>query len=124
MAVSWRPSGDVPIEAERSVVVGKITHERTIVERPGLRELLAQLLGGGDVGGVGDGHVAGPHPGVVGDQPAVAADPDPFQIRRHGDVSADHRRVDGVVVGVDPDVVVAAEADLVRPTDRRRDLGV
>ena len=63
----------------------------------------------------------GPHPGVVGDEPTVETHPDPFQVSGDGDLAADRGRVDGVVVGVDAHVVVAAEPDLVRPADRRWD---
>ena len=73
------------------------------------------------MGGVGDGHVAGPDPGVVGDEPPVETHPDPFQVGGDVDHPADRGRVDGVVVGVDADVVVAAQPDLVRQPTVQRD---
>ena len=51
---------------------------------------------------------------VIGDQAPVGADPHPVQVGGDIDQPADHRRVDGVVVGVEADVVVAAEPDLMR----------
>ena len=51
----------------------------------------------------------GPDPFVVGDQPAVAERPDPVQVGDHLDPAADHRRVDRVVVGVQPDVVITCQ---------------
>ena len=46
---------------------------------------------------------------MVGDQLAVAEHPDPGQVRGHLDPPADRRRVDRVVVGVQPHVVIAGQ---------------
>ena len=63
------------------------------------------------MGGVGDRLPAGPDPGVGGDQAPVECGPDPVQVGGHVDHPADHGRVDGVVAGIDADVVVAAQPD-------------
>ena len=52
------------------------------------------------------------------EQQLEARDPDVrlmVQVRGDVDHPTNHGRVDGVVVGVEPDIVVAAEADLVAP---------
>ena len=63
----------------------------------------------------------GPDPLVVGDGPAVAERPDPVQVGDDLDPAADHGRVDRVVVGVQPDVVVARQPGRGPPPGRRGD---
>lgn len=72
--------------------------------------------GPGDMGGVGDRLPPCPETKVVGNGPAVGADPDLLKVRGHVNGTPDHARVDGVVVGVDPDVVVPAQPDVVAPS--------
>ena len=74
-----------------------------------------------DVGGIGDSHVPGPDPRMIGDEAAIETHPHTFEIGGDGDLAADRGRVDGVVAGVDAHVVVASEPDLVEPAERRRD---
>ncbi len=52
---------------------------------------------------------------MFGDQPAIDADFDVLQVGADMDKTPDHVRVDGVVGGVQADVVVAAQADPVAP---------
>ena len=49
--------------------------------------------------------------------------PHPFQVRRDVHEAADRGRVDGVIVRVDTDVVVASEPDATPPTQLQRDRG-
>ena len=65
----------------------------------------------------------GPDPVVVGDQPPVAPGPDPLEVGDHLDPPADHPGVHGVVVGVQPDVVVPAQPGARPPPDLRWDRG-
>ena len=58
---------------------------------------------------VGDGLVLGPDPLVIGDDPAVTQHPHPVQIRHDLDPAADHGRIDGIVVGVQPDVMITRQ---------------
>lgn len=69
---------------------------------------------------VGDGDASCPDPGVVGDDAPVESDSDCVEIGGDVDYAADCGRVDGVVVGVEADVVVAAEADPVPPAQVQR----
>ena len=59
--------------------------------------------------GIADALVPGPGPLVVGDELPAAPGPDPVQARDDLDPAADRGRVDGVVVGVQADVVVAGQ---------------
>ena len=63
-------------------------------------------------------HAACPDTVVSSDQPALVADFDPRQVSCHVDEPADDCRVNGVVVAVDADVVVASQPDSVDPPDR------
>ena len=58
---------------------------------------------------------------MIGHRLAVAQHPDPVQAGDDLDPAADHRRVDGVVVGVQPDVVVAGQPGRGPPPGRRGD---
>ena len=69
---------------------------------------------------VGDGLVFRPGPLMAGDQMPVAEHPHPGQVSGHLDAPADHRRVHGVVVGVQPHVVVAGQPRRVPPPGHRR----
>ena len=61
----------------------------------------------------------GPDPLVTGGDPPVAGHPDPGQVRGDLDPAADHRRVHGVVVAVQPHVMVTGQPrGLVPPGDR------
>ena len=71
--------------------------------------------------GVGDRHPARPNPVMLGDDAPVGANPHPVQVRGDINEPADHGRVDGVVVRVEADVVVAAETDPVPPAQMQRD---
>ncbi|MGE3413555.1 MAG: hypothetical protein AB7L91_15165 [Dehalococcoidia bacterium] len=73
------------------------------------------------MGRVGDGAPARPDAGVVGDGPSVQPNPDPFQVRDDIDHPSDRVRVDGVVRGVEADVVVPAQADPFPPAQLGRD---
>ena len=82
---------------------------------------MAQVLGRDGVLEVGDGLVLCPHSRVVGDDRALARYPDPVQVGVDLDSPSDHGGVDGVVVGVDADVVVARKAQALAPADLGRD---
>lgn len=69
--------------------------------------------------GVGDGLMPGPHPLVIGDGLAVTEHRDPIEIRDDLDTPADHRRVHRVIVGVQPDVVIARQPGVVAPPHLR-----
>ena len=60
--------------------------------------------------------VPGPETFVVRDGLAVAEDPHPVEVGDDLDPASDHRRMDRVVVGVQPDVVVAGQPGRGPPT--------
>src|SRR6476646_4765763 len=57
--------------------------------------------------GVGDGLMPGPHPLMISDHRAVTVHADPVQIGDHFDAAPDHPGMHRVVIGVQPDVMIA-----------------
>jgi hypothetical protein len=60
---------------------------------------------------------------MVGDQPPITDHPDPVQVATDLDPAADHRRVDRIVVAVQPHVVVAWQPQRAAPPGHRGDWG-
>nr|AAG24941.2 unknown [Frankia sp. Ar15] len=109
------------VDAEQGVVVRQRPHaDRVAVAvvaccrgpAPAvLGQGLAHPRGGRGMLGIGDDTVAGPRAGMTGHGLAVAGHRHRVQRGGHVDEPADRPRVDGVVDGVDPHVVVPAEPD-------------
>src|ERR1700741_2633458 len=59
--------------------------------------------------GVGDGLMPGPHPLMISDHRAVTVHADPVQIGDHFDAAPDHPGMHRVVIGVQPDVMIARQ---------------
>ena len=120
----WRrSSGDLPViedDAEGPVVVGQVPHRPAVSAGAGLLERFPQAGPPLDVGRIGDRSVPAPRPGMVPDASAVQADPDGVQVCGDLDEPADRLRVDGVVVGAHPDVVVPREPDPAGEPGHRR----
>ncbi len=111
------------LEAERGVIDGKIT---LLDFGFGCRAqhagpLTAQGPGRGMMPGIGDRLMPGPDPLVISGGLAVAQHAHPGEISDDLDPAADHGRVDRVVVGIEPDVVVAGQPGGKSPPGRRGD---
>lgn len=104
----------------KAVVVGQVPHQAVVRIGcwSGLLELFTRDLRGRDVGWVGDRHAPGLDPAMSRDEPAFVADLNPGQVGGDVDEPVDHSRIDGVVAGVDADVLVASQPDPVDPSDR------
>ena len=98
-------------QAQRGVIVSQAPDLHLgFARRPGDRDPLApQRFRRGGVARVGDGLVLRLDPLVAGDGLAVTQHRDMVQARGNLDPAADDRRVDGVVVGVQPDVIVTGQ---------------
>jgi hypothetical protein len=70
--------------------------------------------------GISHGGPACPYPGVIGDSAAVSPGLRPFQVSADIHDTADHGGVDGVIAGIEADVIVAAQPHPVTPAQLRR----
>lgn len=67
------PSRNLTIKTKRAVIVSKVTRQRVVIAAARATELLPHSLRCRDMGIVGDGHVARPHAGVIGNDTTIAS---------------------------------------------------
>jgi hypothetical protein len=121
LAVAIRPPLAL-VEAEGGVVVGQAAHLDLVGGHAGSGGAAAAQPGRGlEVGRIAEGLVPRPAALVVGDELATAERTDAVEVGGDLHPAADRRRVDRVVVAVQPHVVVTGQPQRRPPPGRRRD---